>query len=233
MYLFAEKNGIPLPESPLVKIVKEAPLEINKSITDSSANFILPDSWIIDELTLYTKLVDVQNNNIIDGMSIDVSFVPRRNPIIYVVEINTGTAEVPILGRPDILDRTIEAFKAMFPSRDITIIKKPWTTIGACTGCNFYDINDKLETYFSVLSWTRLLQSLSFIEFTDFPDQIYGYAPAGGGLAYPTWWNWPFGVSKGSTAPKWCLISCKIEDMTPPSQSISSLKIMIYFMSHY
>ena len=184
VYLFGERNGEPLPGSPLVKRI-DAPIAINKSDESTTPNFRLPTSWTQGDITLRSAIVDFNGHNRTHS-AMNFKFLQRKNPVIYIVTINNGTAENPFTAPDWIIDLQISAFRAVFPSAYVKFVKKPWTVIGACTSCNYDQINVKLNEYYNSLRDTYMRDRSGF---RDFPDQIYGFAPFGGGLADPTWWN--------------------------------------------
>jgi hypothetical protein len=184
VYLYGSRDGVDLPGSPLF-LVHTAPTSVDRARLSHSANYSLPKGWKSGAVTFQGKVKDFYNNPD-DGSPFMMTFYPRDIPVVWIVPINTGTAASPTLVADTQISSQESAMKAVYPVRNITFVRKPWTVIGPTTVANTIT---RLNEYHSmtVLAWIFGLIFSDGSSPFDLPDQIYGFTPTGGGSSDPTW----------------------------------------------
>ncbi len=186
VYLYASVSGVDKPGSPLA-MIHTAPTTIDRIKLDNTANFLLPKTWDDTALVTFEARIKDWNNNPDNSTPILVNFTPRDVPIVWIVPANRGSASSPHLVSNAEIASQESAMKAIMPVRNITFVKKDWTAIGVVTGMD--DTKAKLNTYYSqaVLAWILSVLFSGSAPY-DLPDQVYGFAPSGGGTSDPIWY---------------------------------------------
>jgi hypothetical protein len=192
-YLYGSTGGVDLPGSPMV-VYKSAPTVINRSSLNSTANFQLPGTWTTGNVSFASTAVD-QLNHVATTGSQALNFTPRGVPTYWVVPINTGTNQNPVVASNSNIAAQESYLKAVYPVRDVTFVQKPWTVIGPSSVNNA--ISDLNQYYNSVLiAWFITVLFTGNQPFV-LPDQIYGFTPSGGGLSDPVWAGGAGKVARG------------------------------------
>jgi hypothetical protein len=192
-YLYGSSGGVDLPGSPMV-VYKSAPTIINRNNLNSTANFQLPGTWTKGSVTFSSTAID-QLNHVANAAPLSLAFTPRAVPTYWVVPINTGTNQNPVVASNNDIAAQESYLKAIYPVRDVTFVQKPWTVIGPTTVNNA--ISDLNNYYNSVLiAWFITVLFTGKQPFV-LPDQIYGFTPSGGGLSDPVWTGGAGRVARG------------------------------------
>ena len=181
--LYASRDGIDLPGSPLAKYYN-APTSIDREDLNDTANFLLPNTW--DDGTIQFRAIarDLFSNQSSSG-TIPLTFTPKETPTYWIVPINTGTSSSPTLVSNDEISSQESYLETVYPVPDVDFVRKSWEVIGPTTVSNTIDeLNDYHSTV--VLAWILGLLFTGEAPF-DLPDQIYGFTPSGGGSSDPVW----------------------------------------------
>jgi hypothetical protein len=192
-YLYGSSGGVDLPGSPMV-VYKSAPTVINRNSLNSTANFQLPNTWTTGSVTFASTAID-QLNHVATTAPQPLAFTPRGVPTYWVVPVNTGTNQNPVVASNRDIAAQESYLKAIYPVRDVTFVQKPWTVIGPSSVNNA--ISDLNKYYNSVLiAWFITVLFTGNQPFV-LPDQIYGFTPSGGGLSDPVWAGGAGRVARG------------------------------------
>jgi hypothetical protein len=186
VYLYASVGGVDKPGSPLA-MIHFAPTSIDRQKLNKTANFLLPNTWDdAADVTFEARIKDWYNNPD-SSTPFTVNFSPRDVPIVWIVPANFGSAGSPVLVSNTEIALQESAMKAIMPVRNITFVQKDWTAIGVVNSLD--DVKAKLNTYHSqaVLAWVLSVIFSGSAPF-DLPDQLYGFAPSGGGTSDPVWY---------------------------------------------
>jgi hypothetical protein len=187
--LFAKRGDEDLPGSPLTQY-HYAPQFILRDRVQDTANFKLPATWDEGDVEFAAVVRSLGSSAILPQHSdpIDLTFTPKEIPTYWIVSLNTGTEDIPELLDDSEIAIEVSYLKAVFPLADVTIVKKPWETVGVTTGSiyNPRGIED-LNDYLTGVSIAWMFGALSGESPFDFPDQIYGAMTPGGGISDPVW----------------------------------------------
>lgn len=181
--LYASRDGVDLPGSPLAKYYN-APTSIDREDLNDTANFLLPNTW--DDGTIQFRAIarDLFSNQSSSG-TIPLTFTPKETPTYWIVPINTGTSSSPMLVSNDEISIQESYLETVYPVAGVDFVRKSWEVIGPTTVSNTIDeLNDYHSTV--VLAWILGLLFTGEAPF-DLPDQIYGFTPSGGGSSDPVW----------------------------------------------
>lgn len=194
VYLYGSDDGVDLPGSPLC-MTHDAPLTIDREEISDTANFLLPASW--DDartISLQGAVLDSFGNQD-TAPAQSVTFSSRDTPTYWVVPINTGSESSPFLPSDAEIASQQQYTETIFPVSGIRWVRKPWEDIGVTNVSSIIDdLNDYAST--ALLAWVFGL-ILTGEEPFEFPDQIYGFAPSGGGISDPLWCGTNGLVSRG------------------------------------
>lgn len=192
-YLYGSNGAVDLPGSPMV-VYKSAPTVINRNSLNSTANFQLPNTWTTGSVTFAGAAVD-QLHHVATTASQTLAFTPRGVPTYWVVPINTGTSQNPVVASNSAIASQESYLKTVYPVKNVTFVQKPWTVIGPSSVSNA--ISDLNKYYNSVLiAWFITVLFTGHQPFV-LPDQIYGFTPSGGGLSDPVWVGGAGRVARG------------------------------------
>lgn len=193
--LYGSSGGVDRPGSPLATTYT-APTVINRNSLNSSANFSLPASWLNGTVTFSSYIADFQNpKHTASTGGTTLAYTPKSALTVWIVPINAGTNQNPVLVAQSEIDRQESYMRAIYPLSNINFVQKSWTVLGPTTVNNAISA---LNTYYSnvVFAWIISVIFLGKQPYT-LPDQIYGFTPSGGGLSDPVWAGGAGRVARG------------------------------------
>lgn len=201
VYLYGTRDGYyDLPGSPLSTLFMAPVYDPDTFVLplrdrlDSTANFLLPDSWAEGTVRFRGRVIDLFGNEV-SSTAFSLSFRPREVPVYWVVPINTGTADTPNLVSYRDMVRQESFLETVYPVPDVEFVQQPWEMVGATTPeCD--TVIGRLNDYYDSV-WLAWCLSLSYGgEAVAPPDQIYGFLPRTCTTAD--------GNPKGMSDPVWC-----------------------------
>ena len=194
--LFAKKEGVDLPGSPLT-LFHIAPTVLNLKREDllTTANFKLPAAWDEGDVE-FTAVVRGKGNSTVPDYSdpIDLTFTQKVIPTYWNVQINIS-ANNPEVATDETMTSMESYLKTVYPVADVNIIRKSWQDIGVVSGSPWGAIHDINEYYSAVfMGWLFGAMATGEPPF-DLPDQIFGTTAVSlvdnlisfGGMSDPTW----------------------------------------------
>ena len=182
-YLYGTKGGSDLPGSPLAR-VSMVPTSINRRQLSDTPSFVLPSSWPKGNVDFRVKVRSAFGDLSSSG-TIPLTFTRKEVPTYWVVPINTGSAASPVLVSNAEITSQQNFLQAIYPLQKVNWVRKPWTAVGATTIANTIS---ELNDYWNQAAFAWLITVIfTGKEPFEFPDQIYGMTPSGGGISDPVW----------------------------------------------
>ncbi len=189
VYLYGTSDGHNLPGSPLSTLFLAPVYDFPSSIPrrdqlDSTANFVLPDSWIEGTVTFRGRAMDLFGHEVASS-TVSHTFTPREVPVYWSVPINTGTEEAPNVVNNHHIARQETYLETVYTVPDVEFVRKGWEEVGA-TGHGCDEVIQKLNDYYDrvQLAWILGLRAVEvepgyvvIEEAFALPDQIYGFMP--------------------------------------------------------
>jgi hypothetical protein len=183
--LYGRRDGVELSGSPLSQFkIISGPAD--REDLSTTPYFVLPDDWISGTVELEATVSPLLSTGTSsDSATETVTFQPKESPNIWVVPLNTGTEASPVLVSDSIITSQESYLETAYPVASVNFVDCDWEDVGTTTES---DAIDDLNDYATEVFWTWFL-SLLFTGSApyDLPDQIYGFAPSGGGLSDPVW----------------------------------------------
>jgi len=178
---------------PLVAAVN-APSNPQRTNITHSANFLLPNSWVMRphlELTAYITSSTHESNY-------DNNWVPwqqftfkKLRPLnVYEIKFNTGTVDSPNTVSDAFITAQEEVMRSVYPM-EINFIRLNWAMLGETYSGSFWDIYGQLIADLNALVGQLTLAWWMEYIVTDeepswpLPDLLYGYYTSGGGVSNP------------------------------------------------
>jgi len=189
--LFAKKEGVDLPGSPLTSF-HIAPTEINRENLSDTVNFRLPPTWNEGDVELAAVVRGIRGSAFPRDYSdpINLTFTQKEIPNYWVVPLNTGTEDEPDVVSNEELALQENYLKAIFPIADVNFIRKPWESVGVSSFTGTDHPLADLDNYVTLvrIAWMFGIYSTGEPVF-DFPDQIYGMhgGHGFGSMSTPVW----------------------------------------------
>lgn len=170
--LTGSRNGTILDPAPPEQVFLAPPL-IDREQLKHSAVFLLPDSWSRGNVELQATIMD-NGVPIVSSRTVRVSFMEKDPLTVWVIPVNFGTKENPLLADEQWVQKEQQYFQSVFPA-NVVFVRKSWDKIGPFSGT---EILDALASYRHNLQkdWSSALQSTGAEPFR-FPDAIYGFTP--------------------------------------------------------
>jgi hypothetical protein len=193
VFLYARKKGIDLPGSPLSQFFM-APGSVDRAQLDDTPYFVLPKSWTHGAVEFQSVVRDYFGN-VISSASATETFTPKAVPNVWIIPINIGTVDHPVVASNAEITSQESYLKAIYPVPNVNFTVKPWQTIGVTT---VDDTIAQLNQYFGqlVVAWAITTLFTGQPPF-DLPSQVYGFTPAGGGISDPVWYGGAGYVARG------------------------------------
>lgn len=152
---------------------------------DSTANFILPDTWSSRkrlQISAKIRLIDELETNLNDNwLDLEpINFYSTYVPTIYYIRINNGTESNPIRLSDSYVKGHMEWMENVFPVSAINYVELNWRRVDTkCGNINFCkDIYEELNRIYSTVT------GVNQEDFIDEYDQIIGFLEDSGGTAW-------------------------------------------------
>ena len=136
-----------------------------------AANFLLPDGWSQGTVDFQVVVRDTSGNSDTSEI-IPIHFTCKREPIYWVVPLNTGSESEPILPFDAQISTAEDYLETIYPVVAVQWVRKPWKDIGTTT---IDDTMDDLRDYYWANFWTWLELLLLGSPPFEFPEQIVGF----------------------------------------------------------
>jgi len=194
--LYGTRDGLDLPGSPLAKLTHGRDA-VDREKLEDTVNFLVPRSWTDGTVEFQGKALDYESYSLEAGTRpITVTFTPKEKPIYWVVRVNAGTEEAPILADHAEIRAQENYLKTVYPLPGVRFRRLPWQAVGALNTTDYGVYTRELEEL-----WLGAFLGAAFTgNWHLMPDQIYGFAPscntAGDrcGTSTPTWWRGGLGL---------------------------------------
>ena len=192
VYLYGSRDGDDLPGSPLSTLfMVPTMIDLERERLYDTANFLLPSSWTEGTVEFQARVFDLSGRLRESSTPLSRTFTPRDIPVYWVIPINVGTDDEPIVVSDERIDRPESYLKTVYPVPDVEFVRRDWSVIGAITspvdpdevdtpeermewGIHMNDIIEELREYYYSLEHAGSSSEYPF------PDQIIGVIPRGG-----------------------------------------------------
>lgn len=186
VYLYATRAGNDLPGSPLATF-QLAPVTINRNTLASTANFLLPSSWVSGTVAFRGLVRDLSGNEQ-SSAAFSLTFTAKAAPSFRIISVNTGTATNPVLVSEAEIASQQSYLSTIYPLSSVAWQRRSWQMIGVQTGDPTAALNAYyLGLFFSCFNFWTISQGQLGACLASLPQQIYGFRPVGGGASDPTW----------------------------------------------
>lgn len=173
--LYGTRDGDDLPGSPLASL-HYARESIDRELLDDTVNFALPDSWTQGRVEMRGLALPYDSYAPeVESSPVAVSFAEKEEaPIIWIVRVNGGSEEAPLLGSRAELEAQRDFLQTVYPTPHARLRTLPWQSIGAQNSDDYGDFAHPLgELWLGAFLGAALSGG-----WDDMPDFIYGFAPA-------------------------------------------------------
>jgi hypothetical protein len=200
--LSASRDGVDLPGSPLVRFatareVPDSSADTRRAAAGNSVNWRLPENWTVGDVGFATAMRRPWVLTAGGSSPQLISFRETVTPTYWVVPVNLGTAESPVLPDDDFLESMEESTLELYPVETIDFVRRPPLVVGSTDASALIESLNELHAA-ALLAWTLGLVFTGESPF-DLPDQIFGTtsmglcsnppscSKTGGGLSDPVW----------------------------------------------
>ncbi len=115
----------------------------------------------------------------------------------------------PLVPSDDTIQGQQDYMRTIFPFARITYERGSWQQVGVWTKGVGTSLNIRLQAVWLSITLSRVVTCILFHFCKPVPDIVYGILQAGGGIAYPTWWDTGTGlVANGGVSGAGCLEPC-------------------------